>query len=142
MWGGSRKEWLPHPCARTQVSTCPTQIGPEESTGTREMGSDANLHLQTNHPLHRLPPGYYPYLGQMPGPREPNRGGGPDQGYGQGGYNSLNRGNQVAVGGNMNVHVLLQIIRVGGQDLGPGLRAQYPPQPGDGGCVVRSVSVT
>lgn len=41
----------------------------------------------------RLPPGYYPYLGQMPGPRDPNQG--PNQGYGQGGYNSLNRGNQV-----------------------------------------------
>ena len=68
----------------------------------------------TNHPLHRLPPGYYPYLGQMPGPREPNRGGGPDQGYGQGGYNSLNRGNQVAMGGNLSSHVHLQIIRVGG----------------------------
>jgi len=80
----------------------------------------------THVPGLRLPPGYYPYLGQMPGNREPNRG--PEQGYGQGGYNSLNRGNQ--------------IIRVGGQDLGPGLRAQYPPQPGDGGCVVRMTNLT
>ena len=108
----------------------------------------------------------------MPGNREPNRG--PEQGYGQGGYNSLNRGNQVSfnpyhksnspypiisMGGQYQFTMTLsslssdnqtsiftfiftlQIIRVGGQDLGPGLRAQYPPQPGDGGCVVRSVSV-
>ena len=93
--------------------------------------------------LPRLPPGYYPYLGQMPGNRDQNRGG--DQGYGQGGYNSLNRGNQVDINWHFqpyNLDIYHQIIRVGGQDLGPGLRAQYPPQPGDGGCVVRSVSVS
>ena len=77
------------------------------------ISSHAWVRCKSNHPHHRLPPGYYPYLGQMPGPREPNRGGGPDQGYGQGGYNSLNRGNQVAMGGNVNSHVHLQIIRVG-----------------------------